>query len=208
MKKGDANSVVNAAANARAQGGTGRSIDNTSINTLLKFLRLKKEGASNLDFEMRLGLRPADVAILTRELGIVTHADITTMMTKLQNLKDDMRQEAMVESRPLDEIKEHREKADLLPEGVEHIAAKPDRLELSEARHAHRVSKILEAVEAIDDESTRNFTVPEHEEDAFLRQVHSLGKGFLAAKYNVPQSVILREALRLHPKLDLDQIPS
>lgn len=208
MKKGDANSVVNAAANVRALSGTGRSIDNTSINTLLKFLRLKKEGASNADFEMRLGLRPADVATITRELNIVTHGDITTMTNRLEALKVEMRQDAMMESRPLDEIKEHREKADLLPDGVEHIAQKPDRLNLAEARHAARVKKIHDVVELIPDASLRNFTVPTHEEESFLRQIHSLGKSFLAAKYNVPQSVILKEALRLHSKLDLDQIPS
>lgn len=209
MQKGDANSIVNAAANVRAKDGAGRNIDNTSINTLLKFLRMKKDGASNLDFEMRLGLKPADVASLTGELGVVTHADISHMMNKLEGIKVDMRREAMAESRELDEVKPHRDKSEeLLPPGVEFIGKQPDKINLAEARYKHRVQQILSAVAAIQDETIREFQVPTNEEQSFLRQLHSLGKSFLAAKYTVPKSVILKEALRLHPGLDFDLIPS
>jgi hypothetical protein len=199
----DEREAARRAAALRAGAG-GEDVPKLSIKSKLKFLDLLAHGANSRELQMRMQLSPAEIAALKKSLNIVTPTDIKCRVNALENELNEERRKAMQETRVYEELSPHKrpEPKQDLPEGAVMKKNVPD---LAHVHRNRRIKSINSAVDSIEDDSVRNFCIPDHEVKSFQLKLH-LGVRWWANHYDVPTCIILKEILRLDPDIDLDML--
>jgi hypothetical protein len=174
-----------------------------STKQKIQFLNMLKRQASQFEFKNRMNLLPSDVGRLRRELEVETIRDMNRAITRLEKQLDHEHSQEIGKDHtmPIPKQEDLPSKQEKIIKDSAVINTKFPNFE--ETRIARRREQIFKVVS--DNAQYCNFKIPEKEEDKFLNRLH-LGKRVLSRMYSVPTIVIVKEAIRLNPKLDPDSI--
>ena len=174
-----------------------------STKQKIRFLEMLKRQASQFEFKNKMNLRPSDIGNLKRELEVETIRDMNRALAKLNRQLDRERLQEVGRDNTMPVPRQ--EDAPAKPEKT--IADSPvvnAKFEGFESKQLEkRREKIFQLV--AESEQYRDFRIPKKDEKSFLNRLH-LGKRVLSRMFSVPTIVIVKEALRLDPKLDPDSL--
>jgi hypothetical protein len=201
-------SIHNEAARVRAARAQDREL---TLSEKKRFFEMMKRQASAHELRLKMSLQPNQIAGLMQQYGVVTGKDLNRAIATIDAQIDAARranigvsQELNVPAQPeLDKRK--REQRAINTETVKTINTNiPGARKAARSLRDRRIEKINAAVEQLP-AIYKDFRVAPGREDEFLKRL-SMGKRLVARMYNVPQVVILAEALRIDPKINLDLI--
>lgn len=174
-----------------------------STKQKIRFLEMLKRQASQFEFKNKMNLRPSDIGDLKRELKVETIRDMNRALATLNKQLDRERLQEVGKDNTMSIPKQQ----DAPPKTEKTIKNSPvvnaKFPDFEQKRRDARRAKIFNIVAGND--QYRDFKIPQREEVKFINRLH-LGKRVLSRMYDVPTIVIIKEALRIDPKLDPDSI--